>query len=83
MTCWLYAVAIVPSGSDVVVMVRGGVEIVIDSCCETLAGVPAESVTVTVNDAVPAGPVGMPAIMPVDASIFKPGGSAPFVMVNV
>ena len=73
-----------PGGSDVVVMARGAVsETVIVNGCDTLEGVPAESVTVTVNDDEPTGPVGVPAISPVDVLSVNPVGSVPLDTANL
>lgn len=48
-----------------------------------MTGVVAVSVTLTVKVAVPAVPVGVPVIAPVEALMVRPAGSAPDAMAKV
>jgi hypothetical protein len=69
----------VPASATVVI--SSGSTIVIDSAWESVAGLPAESVTVTVNSAVPTGPLGVPVMAPA-ALMASPSGNAPTLMLN-
>jgi hypothetical protein len=77
-----YAVPAVPPGSDVVVTVGGcaaAATVILNAFVPVLF---AESVTCTVNDAVPAA-VGVPEITPVDATRLNPAGGAPALTLQL
>jgi hypothetical protein len=83
-TCWLYAVPSTPAGNVVVVNVGGPGKLMrMLSAWVAVCGVTVlESVTLTVKFAVPAGPVGVPLIVP-EVLRVSPAGSAPALTVNV
>jgi hypothetical protein len=77
-----YAVPAVPPGNDVLVTVGGCAAAATAMLNAFVPVLFAESVTCTVNDAVPAV-VGVPEITPVDATRLSPAGNAPALTLQV
>jgi hypothetical protein len=77
-----YDVPAVPPGSDVVVTVGGWAAATTAMFNAFVPVLFAESVTCTVNDAVPAA-VGVPEITPVDATRLIPAGKAPALTLQL
>lgn len=76
-----YTLFIVPPGSDVVVIVKGGGAITMPSAFVAVSAGVVESLTCTVKSAVPAA-VGVPVITPVALCKVRPAGRAPAVNVH-